>query len=131
MGKLLDQASEEMQAEKYDGFKPKPVAGYSKERLQWLWPDMIARGIFHVFAGDSGIGRSGEGSLRKPRWQWFQGGLGTLPQLALVTKNNQILVFLGIPTFLSFQKNRPILCLHSCCCQTGYGQMSHSGVKCS
>ena len=58
MGKLLDQASEEMQAEKYDGFKPKPVAGYPKERLQWLWPDMIARGIFHVFAGDSGIGKT-------------------------------------------------------------------------
>ena len=55
MSKLLDQASKEMQAVRYGGFNPKPVMGYSRERIKWLWPNMIAQGIFHVFAGDSGI----------------------------------------------------------------------------
>ena len=58
MSKLLDQASEEMQVGRYGGFNPKSVAGYSRERIKWLWPNMIAQGIFHVFAGDSGIGKT-------------------------------------------------------------------------
>ena len=58
MSKLLDQVSKETQAGQYGGFKIKSMAGYTPERIQWLWPDMIAKGILHVFAGDSGIGKT-------------------------------------------------------------------------
>ena len=58
MSKLLDKASEEMQAVLYGGFKPNSMMGYSRQRVEWLWPNMIAKGIFHVFAGDSGIGKT-------------------------------------------------------------------------
>jgi len=58
MSKLLDQASEEMQAVRYGGFKPKAMMGYSRQRLEWLWPNMIGKGLLHVFAGDSGIGKT-------------------------------------------------------------------------
>ena len=58
MSKLLDKASEEMQAVLYGGFKPNSMMGYSRQRVEWLWPSMIAKGIFHVFAGDSGIGKT-------------------------------------------------------------------------
>jgi len=36
MSKLLDQASEEMQVGHYGGFNPKPVMGYSRERIESL-----------------------------------------------------------------------------------------------
>jgi RecA-family ATPase len=58
MSKLLDKASEEMQAVRYGGFKPKSMLGYSRQRLEWLWPNMVGRGLLHVFAGDSGIGKT-------------------------------------------------------------------------
>ncbi len=58
MSKLLDQASEEMQAVRYGGFQPRTMEGYSRQRLEWLWPNMIGKGLLHVFAGDSGIGKT-------------------------------------------------------------------------
>ena len=58
MSKLLDEASKEMRMERYGGVLPKPMEGYPRERLEYLWDDMLAKGIFHVFAGDSGIGKT-------------------------------------------------------------------------
>ncbi|SVB21948.1 uncharacterized protein METZ01_LOCUS174802, partial [marine metagenome] len=42
---MLDQVSKETQAGQYGGFNIKSMAGYTPERIQWLWPDMIAKGI--------------------------------------------------------------------------------------
>ena len=58
MSKSFDEASKEMRMERYGGFVPKPMEGYPRERLEYLWDGMLAKGIFHVFAGDSGIGKT-------------------------------------------------------------------------
>ncbi len=58
MSKLLDAASEQIQADRYGGFVLKTMAGYTPERIEWLWSNMLAKGMFHVFAGDSGIGKT-------------------------------------------------------------------------
>tara|TARA_B100001123_G_C15285758_1_gene1015578 strand:- start:851 stop:1921 length:1071 start_codon:yes stop_codon:yes gene_type:complete len=56
--KLFDQTLEQIETVRYGGFTPKSMMGYSRQRLEWLWPNMIGKGLLHVFAGDSGIGKT-------------------------------------------------------------------------
>jgi RecA-family ATPase len=46
------------QSGKREHISLKPMNLTVPERIEWLWPGMLAKGKLHVFAGDSGIGKT-------------------------------------------------------------------------
>ena len=58
MSKLVDLTNSRMQKQSYGGVVVKSMSGLASEAIEWIWPDMIARQKLHVFAGDSGIGKT-------------------------------------------------------------------------
>lgn len=44
--------------DKYGGLDLKPASAIAPKRVDWIWPGMIAKGKFHVFAGESGVGKT-------------------------------------------------------------------------
>jgi len=44
--------------DKYGGLNFKPLSLIQATRIKWYWPNMLAQGKFHVFAGDGGIGKT-------------------------------------------------------------------------
>ena len=54
----LELVQSETNRDKYGGLDLKIASTIVAKRIDWLWPKMIAKGKFQVFAGDSGIGKT-------------------------------------------------------------------------
>jgi len=58
MSRLMELVQSEVDKDKYGGLHFKPASLIPAKRIKWYWPNMLAEGKFHVFAGDGGIGKT-------------------------------------------------------------------------
>ena len=58
MNRLKELHSVRVNQDKYGGLNFKPLSLIPATRIKWYWPNMLAQGKFHVFAGDGGIGKT-------------------------------------------------------------------------
>tara|TARA_B100002003_G_scaffold242467_1_gene265497 strand:+ start:820 stop:1896 length:1077 start_codon:yes stop_codon:yes gene_type:complete len=58
MTRPLELVQSETSKNEYGGLDLKAASAIPAKRINWFWPKMLAKGKFHVFAGDSGIGKT-------------------------------------------------------------------------
>jgi hypothetical protein len=58
MNRLMGLHAVKVNQDKYGGLHFKPASLIPAKRIKWYWPNMLAEGKFHVFAGDAGIGKT-------------------------------------------------------------------------